>query len=215
MTALIVILAIVLFLLLLMLLPLTLYIGFEDKLCLKLGYLFIKIRLFPLKPKKPKRRRTKKPSQKVKKAPKPDKPKPEEENKLKEILDKTGVSGFIEIISEIARIVGAGAMGIVRHAVIKRLKLDVDCGGEDAADAAISCGYISAAVYPALGIILSAVKDYKNTQININPDYDSEEKKVKLDCAVRVKPWWLIVSAVKTAAGLIKEALKLKRQEII
>lgn len=42
MTALIVILAIVLFLLLLMLLPLTLYISFEDKLCLKLGYLFIK-----------------------------------------------------------------------------------------------------------------------------------------------------------------------------
>lgn len=211
MTALIVILAIVLFLLLLMLLPLTLYISFEDKLCLKLGYLFIKIQLFPEKPKKKKK---KQPDKKPQKAQKPKEP-AQEENKLKEILAKTGVSGFIEIIYEIARIVGAGAMGVVRHAVITRLKLDVDCGGEDAADAAISCGYISAAVYPALGIILSAVKDYKNTQVSINPDYDSEEKKVKLDCSVRVKPWWLIVSAVKTAAGLIKEALKLKRQEII
>lgn len=211
MTAIIVILSIILFLAILMLLPLTLYISFEDKLCLKLRYLFIKIQLFPEKPKEKKK---KQPAKKPQKAQKP-KDAEQEENKLREILSKTGLSGLIEIISETAKIIGAGAMGVIRHAVIKRLKLNVDCGGEDAADAAISCGYVSAAVYPSLGIILSAVKNYKKTQININPDYDSEEKKVSLDCAVRVKPWWLIVSAVKTAVGLIKELLKLRRQEII
>lgn len=211
MTALIVALAIILFFAFLLFMPVVLYADFKNELYLSVRYLFVKIRLLPEKPKKKKKA--------AKEEKDNEKPKAEQENetleKLKGIVKKTGISGFIEIVAEISKIAAKGVMGIVRHVVISRLDVEIKNGGEDAAQTAINYGYISAALYPSVSIILNNVKKYKSARVQIFPDYDSRDTTVKCSAKVKVKLWWIVLSAVKTFIKMMKEFMKLKKQEIL
>lgn len=214
MTALIVIAAIILFFAFLLFMPIVFYADFKDELFLSVRYLLVKIRLLPEKPKKakkPKKKRTAKEAEKKSEAKKEN----ETSKKIKEILRKTGIGGFIEIITELAKIAGRGAMGIVRHIVISRLNIEIRNGGEDAAQTAINYGYISAALYPAVSIILNNVKKYKRACVQIFPDYDSRDTTVKCRVKLKVKLWWILSAALKTLWAFIKELMKLKKQEIL
>ncbi|MCQ4022167.1 MULTISPECIES: DUF2953 domain-containing protein [unclassified Ruminococcus] len=214
MTALIVISAIILFFLFLLFMPVVLYADFTDELRLSIRYLFVKIRLLPEKPKKPKKQKEKKADKKAK-----EKTEPEKQNetvkKLKEVLKKTGVGGFLEIVAECAKIIGSGAMGIVRHIVISRLNIEIRNGGENAAQTAINYGYISAALYPAVSVVLSNIKKYKSACVQIFPDYDSKNTTVNCSVKVKIKLWWIADSALKTLFGFVKELMKLKKMEIL
>ena len=214
MTALIVIAAIILFFAFLLFMPLVFYADFKGELFLSVRYLFVKIRLLPEKPKKSKKPKRKK---SAKKAEKKAEAKNENETskKLKEVLRKTGVGGFIEIIAELAKIAGRGTMGIVRHIVISRLDIEIRNGGEDAAQTAINYGYISAALYPAVSVILNNVKKYKSACVQIFPDYDSRDTTVKCSVRLKIKLWWILSAAMKTLWALMKELMKLKKQEIL
>lgn len=214
MTALIVIAAIILFFAFLLFMPIVIYAEFKDELFLSIRYLFVKIRLLPEKPKKAERQKKKKSEKKIEKKAE-DKTENATTEKLKEILSKTGIGGFIEIITEFAKIAGRGAMGIVRHIVISRLNIEIRNGGEDAAQTAINYGYISAALYPAVSIILNNVKKYKRACVQIFPDYDSRDTTVKCSVKLKVKLWWILSAATKTFWAFIKELMKLKKQEIL
>lgn len=217
MTALIVVFAIILFFAFLMFMPITVYGEFENSVKLSVRYLFVKIRILPQKPKK--KTQKKKEKKEKKETDKEKKPKQEDEKDalktLKEALKKTGVSGFIEIITDLAKIVGSTAAGVIRHIVIKSFDAEVKSGGEDAAQTAINYGYISAALYPAASIILGGVKKYKSARVQIFPDYDSKSSSVKFSCVFRVKLWWIVLNALSALIKLIKELMKLKKQEII
>lgn len=214
MTALIVIASIILFFAFLLFMPIVFYADFVNELHLSVRYLFVKIRLLPEKPKKPKKQKKK---EAAKRAEKKQEQKKENEtaDKLKEVVKKTGVGGLLEIIGEIAKIVGRGTMSIVHRIVISKLDIEIRNGGEDAAQTAINYGYISAALYPAVSIILNNVKKYKSACVQIFPDYDSRETTVKCSVRVKVKLWWIVSSAVKMLIGLLKELMKLKKMEIL
>lgn len=214
MTALIVVSAIILFFLFIFFMPVVLYADFKTELSLSVRYLFLKFRILPEKPEKPKKNKSKKKSAKPKEA---EETKEDEKNgeTIKRILKKTGLGGFIEIVAELAKIAANGVMGIVRHVVISRLEIEINNGGEDAAQTAINYGYISAALYPAVSVILSNVKKYKSASVQIFPNYDSKDTTVLCSAKVKVKLWWIVASAVKTAIKLLKEFMKLKKQEII
>lgn len=211
MTALIVIAAIILFFAFLLFMPLVFYADFKGKLFLSVRYLFVKIRLLPEKPKKPKKKKSAKKAEKKAEAKKEN----ETSKKLKEVLKKTGVGGFIEIIAELAKIAGRGTMGVVRHIVISRLDIEIRNGGEDAAQTAINYGYISAALYPAVSVILNNVKKYKSACVQIFPDYESRDTTVKCSVRLKIKLWWILSAAMKTLWALMKELMKLKKQEIL
>lgn len=211
MTALIVIAAIILFFAFLLFMPIVFYADFKGKLFLSVRYLFVKIRLLPETPKKPKKKKSAKKAEKKAEAKKEN----ETSKKLREVLRKTGVGGFIEIIAELAKIAGRGAMGVVRHIVISRLDIEIRNGGEDAAQTAINYGYISAALYPAVSVILNNVKKYKSACVQIFPDYDSRDTTVKCSVRLKIKLWWILSAAMKTLWALMKELMKLKKQEIL
>lgn len=215
MTALIVISAIILFIAFLLFMPVVVYAEFQNELCLSIRWLFIKIRLLPEKPKKEKKKEKKKRSDES--AKKKDGRKKDSENPgaIKKILKKTGVGGFIEIAAELAKIAGKGAMGIIRHIVISKLYVRIDCGGEDAAKTAVNYGYISAALYPSASVILGNVKKYRSADIQLYPDYDSQSSSVECNAVIKVKLWWIVLSAVKMLVKFLKELMKLKKEEII
>lgn len=214
MTALIVIASIILFFAFLLFMPIVFYADFVNELHLSVRYLFVKIRLLPEKPKKPNKQKKK---EAVKKAEKNQEQKKENETakKIKEILGKTGIGGLLEIIGEIAKIIGRGTMSIVHRIVISKLNIEIRNGGEDAAQTAINYGYISAALYPAVSVILNNVKKYKSACVQIFPDYDSRDTTVKCSVRFKVKLWWILSAALKTLWAFIKELMKLKKQEII
>lgn len=211
MTALIVIAAIILFFAFLLFMPVVFYADFVNELHLSVRYLFVKIRLLPEKPKKQKKKEA------AKRAEKKQEQKKENEtaDKLKEVVKKTGVGGLLEIIGEIAKIVDRGTMSIVRRIVISKLDIEIRNGGEDAAQTAINYGYISAALYPAVSVILNNVKKYKSACVQIFPDYDSRDTTVKCSVRLKIKLWWILSAAMKTLWALMKELMKLKKQEIL
>ena len=209
MTALIVVFAIILFFAFLMFIPVTFYVSFENDVKLSMRYLFVKIRILPDKPKKKEK----------KGAPTEEKPKQGDEKdvlkKLKEVSNKTGLGGFIEIITDLAKTVGGSAAGIIRHIVIKSFDAEVKSGGEDAAQTAINYGYVSAVIYPAVSIILGGVKKYKSARVQIFPDYNSKSSSVNFSCVFRIKLWWVNLNALRALIKLIKGFMKLKKQEIL
>ncbi len=212
MTALIVIAAIILFFAFILFMPIVFYAEFEQELKLSVRYLFVKIRLVPRTPKEEKaEKKPKEPKEK-----KEDKEEnKEKENKFSEIFKKTGVGGLLEIISDLAGIARDGAGKIIRRIVISKLVIEIRSGGEDAAAAAVNVGYISAALYPSVSVILNSVKKYKSARVQVFPDYDSGKTSAMCMARVKIKVWWVLSAAVSTAFKLLKKFLELKRKEII
>lgn len=214
MTALIVIAAIILFFAFLFFMPLVVYAHFDEELTVSVRYLFVKIRLLPEKEKKKKEKKPK--PAKKKKEEKPDQNEEKDQTQLiKDILKKTGVSGFIEIVSELAGNIGKGAMNIIHHVVISNLEITIKSGSDDAAQTAINYGYYSAALYPALGILMSVVKKYKKANVQIIPDFDNNKTTVYCRCKIKLKPWWIMLHGIKTLWHLLKQFIKLKKRDII
>ena len=76
-----------------------------------------------------------------------------------------------------------------------RLRLSITVGGTDAAQTAILCGGVCAAVYPLLGFT-SALMQMHSPHIEIQPDYTCGDWSAHCDVKARVALWWLLVAGV-------------------
>lgn len=186
--ALIILLSIVLLIAMLLSLFISLRIRYnssDDVFSVTLRILCFNLRIIPKKEKKVKKVKKKKAKQKKK-----DKPK---ESKSKNIFRKVGFFDTLKFISNALSAIFGLLSGVVNNSKIKKLRFVLNISQGDAASTAISCGYASSVVYPVVGKILDSVKDYKNYDVQINPDYDeASQSSIDLDVIVGIRVFSLI-----------------------
>lgn len=205
MTALIVVLAIALFFTFVFSMPAVFYIDYKEELYVSVRYLFVKFRLIPESPSK------KKKPEKIPQNEPEDKDNESAIKKLKDTAKKSGPGGFVEILVEIAKALGKGIRGVANHIVIYKLDIEIKCSCEDAAQTAINYGHMSAAVYPALSLILGEVKKCKSKNVQISPDYNNNSTSVNCHVVFKLKVWWVVLTSVKVLFKILKQFMKLKK----
>lgn len=202
MTWLYILLAVILFILLVAFIPVNLIVKWHEDLKCTLRIGIIPITLYPKKVKKTKKKKSKK----------SDKPQPKktEPKKEKNLLKEKGLSWFINLIKKIADLVKGALKDVFRHILIKEFMLSIKVAGDDAADTAVKYGYCCSAVYPAVGLIIGALK-YKNYGVDIAPDFDENaQSKIDLDLNARVFLFRVITIGLKHSFKGIKLLLNLR-----
>ena len=168
----------------LLLIPVYVSVSYTDSLRFSVRYLFFRL-AYPQKKEK-----------KVKKKPERKKGKKEEKKSDKGgILKGQGISGFIDLMKDIAGIGGKTVDYILRNSHVTKFTLSVAVVGEDAAKAAIGCGYFSALVYPAVAWFSTRTR-MKNPSVSIRPEYDGKETKAELDVRGWILPWIVVLAAL-------------------
>lgn len=205
MTALYIIAGIFLFLFLLLMIPVSFYFKFDGEPELILKYLFIKIRLVPPKEK----------PQKQKGKPKEDKKQPEKkpeekENVLKKLYKKRGLDGLLEIIGETMSIVKNTSIRILKHTLIRKLKIDLLIVGDDAADTAMKYAYVCSAVYPAVSFIDSNM-NLRRKEIDIEAGFNKRETRAFAEARVSIRPWFALGAIISAAFRGIKLIFTIKK----
>ena len=146
------ILGILLLLFLLTLLPLRVAVAFREEFTVELGWLWFRFPLWPQEEQPsqeespPEEGAPRSPWSKVRRG----------IEKVRALLRKRGLSGLLETLGELSRLLKDSAGKLGRRVRLREFDLYVCLGGEeDAALAAIQYGQVSGAVYAACGVILS------------------------------------------------------------
>lgn len=206
-------------LLLLFWLPIQCKACFEEELFLRVRYAFVSIRVLPAKEKeekpKPEKKAKKKKPQKEQNGKKEEKPPAEQEpgvrEKLKEIIRYQGVSGFLSLLGDLAKIAAGTLKKLAAKIVVKQFDLLLVVGGEDAAETAVTYGKVCGVVYPAVGTILSACK-CRRYGVTVCPDFDASESRVKFSITAQIRPMYLLGYAVAALFQLVKRLLQANRE---
>lgn len=204
MTALYIIVGILLFLFLLLMIPVSFHFKFDGEPELILQYLFIRIKLVPPKEKPEKQKRE---------IPKPKKQAETKSNKkdnhLKKLYQKRGFDGLLEIISEVFSIIKDTSLKLLRHIVIKRLKIALLIVGDDAADTAMKYGYACTVIYPVVSFIDLNMK-LRKREIDIAAGFNEKETKAFADARVSIRPLFALGAVLSGGFRSIKLILGLK-----
>lgn len=119
-----------------------------------------------------------------------------EAGRIKTLLKKQGLAGFLSFISELAGIVKDSAITIIKHVKIKKFDLYLCIGGEDAAEAAVLYGRACAVVYSAYGMIFSYLKCRKKKAL-VNLNYKQPQSTVEFTCKIQVRLLFLVTEGVR------------------
>lgn len=139
----------------------------------------------------PKKRRKKKAAKQEKKT-----------DPFRALVEKKGLAAAIGDLCGALRLIFERAARLCSHVRIPRLRLSITVGGTDAAQTAILCGGVCAAVYPLLGFT-SALMQMHSPHIEIQPDYTCGDWSAHCDVKARVALWWLLVAGVSALVALI------------
>jgi hypothetical protein len=197
MTALIIILSIILFFLILLLCPVTVYAYFEDELTAKVRYLFITYKIHQ-KPEEEKRKLadgTEEIEKKVKTN--------ETKSRIKDIIEQKGLSGFLNIIKDFASIATETAKKLFSHMIINNISTDIAVADEDAAQTAILYGYVCTLVYTSIGLLVNNMK-CRNYHINIVPDFQSKESRIRFEAKAHIQLLFLVSSGLSALLRSLK-----------
>ncbi len=221
MTALYIILGIIALIVILFSIKVSVTAEYADSFSLDVQWLFIKLHIFPQTEEQKAKREAKKAKkeEKNKKKKKPKKEKPEEEKKeedkpsepkkniFKEFYENQGFGATVELIQTAAAQLGGFMGSIYRAFVIENLKLLLKVSsGDDAAQNAIKYGKVCSAVYPSMGFICSNMK-VKKYEVNVVPDFISQENKAQFALSLSVRPIKLTNAAVVLAFRLLFKVL--------
>ena len=187
MTALYIILGIVALIVILFSIKVSVTAEYADSFSLDVQWLFIKLHIFPQTEEQ-----------------KPSEPK---KNIFKEFYEKQGFGATVELIQTAAAQLGGFMGSIYRAFVIENLKLLLKVSsGDDAAQNAIKYGKVCSAVYPSMGFICSNMK-VKKYEVNVVPDFISQENKAQFALALSVRPIKLTNAVVVLAFRLLFKVL--------
>ncbi len=206
MKALLIILGIIAFILILLMIPVRIKLDYGEKTTLRLGYFFLSFRIYPAKEKKPGK---KKKTPEKKKEEEKKKPQKKKTGKLKQLLDKHGADGLIEILKEAAKIVTELLGGLARHLYFTRFNVRICVVGEDAADTAVKYGYVCSAVYLPIAV-LSEHSVIKKHSEDISAGFLAEKTAAELELTAKIRPLFLIPILLKALIGLVRIVLKLR-----
>lgn len=204
MNALKVILIIIAVLLILLICPLKIYLDYDGDTKLSVGYLFLKFRILPEKPKKPVKKEPEKKEQ-------PQKKEAEKKpGRFRQLYDKHGLDGLIDILKEVISIVVDFLGGFAKHLYITRCNIRICVVGEDAADTAIKYGYVCSAVYPVISILEQNCV-LKKHYTDISAGFLAEKTAAEMELTFKIRLLFLLGAAFKAAFRGIKVLIKLTK----
>ena len=216
--------AVVLTLAVLLTLPASVWFEYSQEVRLRISYLCFTIVKYPAAKKKNKRKdkAAKKTAKKVAadaaeavsaaggdsaEGDKPDDKKAKEDkspakgnNASKKSKNKMGLNDIFELVKLVLDSLGKPLKRLLHRTRIERLRLDIVCGGEDAAQAAIGFGKVNIAVGNALGWLGSFFTLKAPESIHIDVNFQSEETSAQASCVVRV-PLYAAIAFVFTLLG--------------
>lgn len=191
MTLLIVLAAILFALFLFTLLPVRIFLEYQDKFTVTLRFLFIKKDLLADT------------VSAIEQKPVEDiEPEPKEQEKhvlaiFKDFLGREGFGGFMEFLADALRLVRNLGRSFFKHLHIRKFDLHIIVHGEDAGEAAVRYGEVSAlasAVYTTLFTLKRCRKPY----ISADLDYEGKtDGNVDFFCVLSIKILFLLILALK------------------
>lgn len=203
MTALIVIACILLFFFLLLLCPLHIYAAYENELSARIRLLLFTFKILPQPEEK---------EEELKEAAKEKIEKVKDEDtlsKIRGIIQQKGLSGFLNLIQEIASIATGAAKKFFSHIVIDSIFINVSVADEDAAQAAILYGGVCAGIYTPMGLLLSNMK-CKRYHINVVPNFQEKECKINFELKSHIRLLFVISLLLSALLKSLKVYKKIK-----
>lgn len=199
MTALLVTASVLLFLVLLFSLPLTFRVGYREKFTFELRYLFLRFQIVP----RPEKKR-KKPAE----AAPAEEPGEKPPSKFQELLKKEGVSGLIRLLQELADIANGVLKRLFAHLTVDEFNLELRISGSDAGKTALEYAAACGAVYPAVSILLRAVR-YRDYSVRVLPEFHGKGG-AEFTVQAHASPFFLCVLAGYLALRLYKSDFRKK-----
>lgn len=184
---------------LLLSLPVFVTAEWNEKLTVKIKYLFFRFTVVPAPEKKKKPKQEKEPEQK------PAKPKKKQRKKHTpdEIID-----GFIDAVHRY----GPGTKMILRNIRVHKLEGFWKIAGEDAAACAVRYGRVCALLNTAFGFIRNLVKIEK-TKLKVYPDFLAEEEEIRVYTEIEANPIVILIGGVRIAFAFLKNMIKKQKKE--
>lgn len=184
---------------LLLSLPVFVTAEWNEKLTVKIKYLFFRFTVVPAPEKKKKPKQEKEPEQK------PAKPKQKQRKKHTpdEIID-----GFIDAVHRY----GPGTKMILRNIRVHKLEGFWKIAGEDAAACAVRYGRVCALLNTAFGFIRNLAKIEK-TKLKVYPDFLAEEEEIRVYAEIEANPIVILIGGVRIAFAFLKNMIKKQKKE--
>ena len=164
----------------------------QDEVKLSLSYLGFVFVILPEDEEKKRRKEEKKRKKQEKLRKKGIKPEKKQKFSFKEMFKEQGIRGFAEDMLTIVK-------------SLQELTFNMKVAGEDAADTAVTFGYINAAVYPVVSALLENVSEYEDLDVNIYPDFDEDaDSWVLVSARLKIKPVKLMGALLENRASAEK-----------
>lgn len=181
---------ILLLLFVLLMLPVHVTADWDEKVTVKIRYLFIRKTLYPFEEKKktPEKKDSTEGAKKQKEKKKKHRP------TLEELID-----GIIDAVKRY----GPGAKMILHNIRVHRLELFWRVAAEDAASCAIRYGRICAFLSAALGFFRNLMRIEKSC-FRVYPDFIAEKEELRCGADLEFNPLIVIIGAVRVGAAFVK-----------
>lgn len=135
---------------------------------------------------------------------------PTDKNNLKNTYKQKGITGTIKYYSNVIYLVLKQLRWVIKFVKIRKFVFDLTIASDDAADTAIEYGEVCCVVYPTISFIQTNTNfKFKTDNINIRPDFDNSDSKLKASVLVKAK---LIICLIAIAA-LLWDYTKKQREE--
>ncbi len=223
MKILMIILIVIAVLILLLLIPVHVLLRYDgDTTRLWLRYLFVPFTFVPKKKKAKNEKEkndnaTKKENRKKSEKDKSEKAETDEDEKKEStfarIFKAQGLSGVIAILEEITDIVRKFLDSVLKHIIVRKMKLKIIVGGEDAYQTAMNFGYCCSGVYPILGTLSALITFKKVPDVSITADFDRKESDIFLEFDISSRLLFLLASLIIYGIKAVKLYLKIKNTD--
>lgn len=199
-----VLLGLLLLLLLLTLIPVRAELEFHGEFALAVKYLFLRIPLLPGEPKE----ETEEPEEPEEEKPKKD-GKPGVLDRVKAALKREGLSGFLQALGELIKLLCQASAGILKRLKLKRFDLYLCVAGAgDAAAGAQLYGKIAAGVYPACGGLFTLLP-CRRKGVTVDLDYGIEENRVDFSAELSILPFFVAAEGLRLVVKSLRPLKKI------
>ncbi|WP_312641635.1 DUF2953 domain-containing protein [Hydrogenoanaerobacterium sp.] len=188
-------------LLFLLCMPVSVWICWEDKLQVWIGYLFFKIQVNT--PEEDAEKLAKEAEKQAKKG---------AERELKKKEKQTGgkpqaLTDMVGIVLDLVQSATGGLRMILRNLRVCDLTLHMTVAAEDASDTAVNYGKTSAYLYGAYAALQNYIK-MKRVELDIRPDFLSDEGSFTLRFCVQITPIIALGAALRIGASFLWKMIK-------
>lgn len=181
-------LGILIFLFLLTLIPLRFDLSFRQEFFLTVRFLFFSFSVLPGKEKEESEQEEEESEQEKKTG--------SGLQKLRKILKQNGFKGFLNALFELVKQAASSSKSLLSHLKWRKFDLYLCVAGkEDAAEAALLYGRLSAAVYAACGFLFG-LTGCRQKAVTVDLDYQAEENLADFSAKFSILPLFLIKEGI-------------------